>query len=93
MSIYLKDRQAAIDYAIDWPAATLGNATIAASEWEVGPDEAGGVAVAASAIEAARTTARLDGGAPGRVYRIRNRITLSDGRSDARSISLRVEER
>jgi hypothetical protein len=93
MNIYLKDRQASVEYVVDWPAALIGDATIAASLWEVAPDEDGGVAVAGSAIDEARTSATLGGGIPGRVYRIRNRITLSDGRSDARSLSLRVEER
>lgn len=93
MSIYLKDRRASVDYAVDWPAALLAGETIATSLWEVAPVEDGGVEVAASVIDDARTSVRLEGGLAGQVYRVRNLITLSDGRSDARSVSLRVEER
>ena len=39
------------------------------------------------------TGVTLSGGVPGHVYSIVNRVTLSDGRSDDRSITLRVEER
>jgi hypothetical protein len=93
MSIYLKDPQASVDYAIDWPAAFIGPATIASSEWAVTPDEAGGIAVAASSLDGGRCVATLEGGIAGRVYRVRNRLLLSDGRSDERSLMLRVEER
>ena len=93
MSIYLKDPQASVDYAIDWPAAFIGAATISSSDWAVTPDEAGGVAVAGSSLDGGRCVATLEGGAAGRIYRVRNRILLSDGRSDERSLSLRVEER
>jgi hypothetical protein len=39
------------------------------------------------------TSATLTGGLAGRIYRITNRITLTDGQIDERSISLRVEAR
>lgn len=93
MSIYLKDPQASVDYTIDWPAAFIGAGSIASSEWAVAPDEAGGIAVAASSLDGGHCVATLEGGLAGHVYRVRNRILLSDGRSDERSLTLRVEER
>lgn len=93
MSIYVKDPQARIDYAIDWPTTLIGAATIATSGWAVEPVENGGVSVASSSFSGARCIGTLEGGVPGQIYRVRNRIVLSDGRSDERSLNLRVEDR
>ena len=46
----------------------------------------------ASAFEGLRTSARVSGGLIGRLYRLTNRVTLSDGQVDARSVTFRVEE-
>lgn len=92
MSYYLKDPGARVDYAIDWAPYLVGQSVLA-SEWQVSPVEAGGIAVEEASFAAARTAARLGGGLVGRSYRISNRVTLSDGSVDERSITLRVEER
>lgn len=92
MSFYLKDPDARVDYAIDW-ALYLDGQTIVASAWSVAPVEAGGIVVEEDSFEPARTAARLGGGVVGHVYAIANLVTLSDGSQDARSITLRVEER
>lgn len=92
MSFYLKDPQSRVDYAIDW-SNYLDGQTIAASLWSVTPDEAGGVAIETDSLALNRAAARLSGGKAGGIYRIDNRVTLSDGSSDERSITLRVEER
>lgn len=47
----------------------------------------------ATAFEAQRSSARLAGGIVGRLYRLTNRVTLSDGQMDERSVTIRVEER
>ena len=57
------------------------------------PAEGGGVAVEADAVDGLRSSVRLGGGRIGRLYRITNRVTLSDGQVDERSIHIRVEER
>ena len=93
MSFYLKDPQSRVDYGIDWGAGYLAGQTIAGSSWSVVPQEAGGVAVDAAGFTATRTAATLSGGLAGRVYSISNHVTLSGGRSDDRSITLRVEQR
>lgn len=92
MSFYLKDPQSRVDYAIDW-SGYLDGQTVAASLWTVSPEEAGGVAVDAASFDLNRTAARLIGGVVGHIYQIGNRVTLSDGSVDERSITLRVEER
>jgi hypothetical protein len=93
MSLYLKDPQARIDYAIDWSASYLDGQAIATSSWSVQPDDASAIAVAAHSFDVQHTSATLTGGLAGRIYRITNRITLTDGQIDERSISLRVEAR
>ena len=55
--------------------------------------EAGGLAVDADSFDLTRTAATLSWGLAGHVYSATNQVTLSDGRIDERSITLRVEER
>lgn len=93
MGYHLKAPAAAVDYAVDWGAGYLGVRTLSASDWTVEPEEPGGVVVAAELMGERRTAATLEGGRPGRVYRITNRVMLSDGRCDARSLAIRVEDR
>ena len=92
MSFYLKDPEARVDYAIDW-TDYLDGQTIAASTWSVEPVEQGGIAVDEASFEPLRTAARLSGGVTGHCYSVSNLVTLSDSSADARSITLRVEER
>jgi pyruvoyl-dependent arginine decarboxylase (PvlArgDC) len=92
MSFYLKDPQARVDYAIDW-SPYLDGQTIEASLWFVVPDEAGGIAAEESSFEPGRTAARLAGGHAGHIYSVSNQVTLSDGTTDIRSLTLRVEAR
>lgn len=93
MGIFLKDPAARLDYAVDWSSTYLNSATITASDWHVDPAETAGISVSATLVAPTRTGATLDGGVSGHVYRIANRITLSDGRRDERSLSVRVEAR
>lgn len=92
MSLFLKDPQARVDHAIDWSPYLAGQALVA-SQWSVTPAEAGGVAIVASAFEPGRSSARIEGGIAGRVYRLTNRVTLNDGQVDERTLTIRVEER
>ncbi|ALR21782.1 MULTISPECIES: hypothetical protein [Sphingobium] len=92
MNLYLKDPQARIDHEIDWSAYLAGQHVVA-SVWHVSPAEAGGIVVEADAFEDLRTSVRLSGGAVGRLYYVTNRVALSDGQEDERSIHVRVEER
>ena len=90
MAIFLKDPAAVVDYAIDWAGGYLDGRTIAASQWHIEP---AGVAIAGTVIEPQRTVATLAGGIAGNVHRITNSVTLSDGRSDERTLVVRVENR
>lgn len=91
MALKLKDPEARVDYAIDW-RDYLGVAAIASSSWTVAPAHEGGIAIVASGHDFTRTTVRVEGGREGALYRLTNRVTLSDGQVDERSIALRVEQ-
>lgn len=91
MSLYLKSPHARIDHVIDW-SADLSGQSVMDSAWSVSPDEAGGLSVEDSAIDAGQARARLGGGLVGQVYRLTNGVTVSDGRMLERSVTFRVEE-
>lgn len=93
MELHLKDPDARVSYSIDWGVAYLGPLLIAGSSWTVAPDEPGGLTIEATSHAAGQTGALVAGGARGRVYRLANRVTLSDGSIDERSLTLRVEDR
>lgn len=93
MDFYLKDPEAAISYAIDWGAAYLGPLAIAQSDWEIEPAEADGLTIQSHSHDFRSTAALVAGGVEGHVYRLANRVILSEGSSDVRSIVLRVERR
>lgn len=90
MAIFLKDPAAVVDYAVDWAGGYLGSLTITSSQWRVTP---AGLGVSGAAIDAQRTVVTLAAGVAGTVYRVVNAITMSDGRSDERTLVIRVEDR
>jgi hypothetical protein len=93
MAMVVKDPDTRIDYEFDWGGAYPDGEALVASRWTVAPEEDGGVAVAAAAHGLVRSTVTLAGGIAGRVYRVTNQVTLSDGQIDERSMTMRVEER
>ncbi len=93
MTMIVKDPDSRIDFEFDWVAAYPGGQAVLASVWAIAPAEADGVAVAAAAHDLMQSTATLAGGVAGHVYRVTNRVTLSDGQIDERSMTVRVEER
>lgn len=93
MALAVKDPGARIDFEFDWAGAYPGGQAVVASSWTVVPAQPDGVMIAASAHDLTRTTAQLADGVAGRVYRITNRVTMSDGQVDERSVTVRVEER
>ena len=92
MSLYLKDPHARIDHGTDW-SGSLSGQSVTDSDWSVSPVEAGGLAVEDSALEGTSARVRLSGGLMGRLYRLTNSVTLSDGQVLERSVTFRVEER
>ena len=94
MTLLLKDPEAILDYAIDWGAQYLDQGDLLAdSNWSVEPDEPDGVAIAGSSFGDSISTVQAAGGIAGRLYRLANRVVTQSGRTDERSIVLRVEKR
>lgn len=93
MTMMVKDPGTRIDFEFGWGAAYPDGQAVVASSWTVAPAEAGGVAIAAAAHDLVETTVTLAGGTAGHIYRVTNRVTMSDGQIDERSMTVRVEER
>jgi hypothetical protein len=93
MTLVLKDPEAVLDYSVDWGTEYLLGDLIAESQWSVDPDESGGVAIVGDDFDATSSTVKVGGGLPGRLYRLVNDVVLQSGRTDRRSIVLRVENR
>lgn len=93
MTLLLKDPEAVLDYSVDWGAEYLLGDLIAESQWSVDPDEPGGVAIVGNDFDATTSTVKAGGGLPGKLYRLVNDVVLQSGRTDRRSVVLRVENR
>jgi hypothetical protein len=94
MTLVLKDPASVLDYAIDWGAQYLDPTDLLAeSSWSVVPAEQDGVSVVSSDITDRIATVNVQGGVPGRIYRLLNRVVTQSGRIDERSVVLRVEQR
>lgn len=90
MSIFVKDPGSVIEHAVDWDAGYLAGRSITQSTWTVLP---AGLTLSDPHTAEGRTVITLSGGSVGLVYRVSNRVTLSDGSSDERTLVVRVEER
>ena len=90
MNIFLKDPGGVIEHAVDWDAGYLAGRAISQSIWQVEPV---GLTLTGARLADGRAAVTLSGGAAGSVYRVSNRVTLSDGSSDERTLVVRVEER
>lgn len=94
MTLLLKDPAAVLDYAIDWGVDYLdGDDILTESVWSVDPDETDGVEIAGNSLGDRVSTVQASGGIAGRMYRLSNRVVTQSGRTDERSIVLRVEKR
>lgn len=85
---FTKDPDATLDYSIDWSKWLAGD-TILTSEWSV-PTGLTQVNVSNTTTKA---TVWLSGGSAGQSYTVTNRIITAGGRTDERSIIIRVENR
>ncbi len=91
MQVYVKDPGATLDYAINWNAGYLQSGeTLSSSIWTIFPADMTQISATSTAGVASIT---VSGGAAGQIYQLSNRITTSLGRTDERSITIRVEQR
>ncbi len=89
----IKDPDARVDYLFDWGSDYLDGQHLVASSWLVAPDVPGGLAILGHAHDLVSAKVTVGGGLAGQVYALTNRITLSDGQVDERSLAIRVDAR
>lgn len=87
----IKDPQAVLDYAQDWAAwlqaagDTLASATVDA--------EASLVTQGPPTIDAGTISVMVGGGTPGKTHRLTFTVVTAGGRTDQRSVYLRIKDR
>lgn len=86
--IFTKDPSAVLDYQVDW-STWLDGDTITTSAWVV----PAGITETTSTNTATTATIWLSGGTAGERYRVTNRIVTAGGRTDDRTITIRVEDK
>jgi hypothetical protein len=84
-----KDADAVLDWTFDWSEWLHSGEVIVSSL--ITPDT--GLTIDSSSHGDTSVVAWVSGGTPGNVYRVASRVTTSDGRTDERSINVRVLER
>jgi len=87
---FTKDPDAVLDYSVDWSAWLAGD-EIASSQWLLGVGAL--LEVLTDTNTATSATVWLQGGQAGITYLVTNRIVTAGGRTDDRTISVRVEDR
>lgn len=91
--MFLKDPDARLDYRVDWSDACGPGVEIAESQWATTPLTDPELRIGEQGLSDNVAWVELQGGTPGALYRIGNHVRFSDGRTDERSLALRVEQR
>ena len=89
MTVYIKDPEAVLDYAFDWSDWLASGETITSHLVTVPT----GINLDSSAESAGKVTAWLSGGSVGETYRVECLIATIAGRTDERSLWIKVVER
>ena len=87
---FTKDPDSVLDYSVDWSAWLAGD-EIASSEWLL--EEGADLEKVTDTSTATKTTVWLRAGQEGTTYLVTNRIVTTGGRTDDRTISVKVEDR
>ena len=98
MSVKLKDPDSIVDYTFDWNDGYLNATTsppesISTSAWSILPVTSPALAVDSDSKTLTTATPFFSAGVRGTVYRATNRVTTSGGRTDDRSLMIRVGQR
>jgi hypothetical protein len=88
-NIFDKDPDAVLDYQLDWSDWLPDGDTIATSVWSVPV----GLTEDSDTNTTTTATVWLSGGTAGTEYQVANTITTADGRTDERTIKIKVVER
>ena len=85
---FLKDPAAVLDYQLNW-SAWLDGDTISTSTWSAET----GITVDSESETTSAATVWLSSGSPGEDYEVTNQIVTDGGRTDERSITIKVRQR
>lgn len=85
---YPKDPGAVLDWVFDWTRWLQEGETITSSTFSATP----GITITDEDMQATYTTVWLSGGAQ-KVYSVSNRIVTNQGRTDKRTITIKVSNR
>jgi hypothetical protein len=86
---FVKDPDAVLDYMFDWSAWLSSGEQIQTSTMFV----SAGISLDSSSNTSSKATAWVSGGTSGVPYTITNRIVTNQGRTDDRSMTIRVTDR
>lgn len=92
MAIISKDPDEKLDYAIDWSKWLPAGDSVADADWTA-PE---GITVASSpspSLASNKAIVWLEGGSPGRTYKVLCRMTSAQGRIAERSLTIYVQQR
>jgi len=87
----LKDEDSIIDYGCDWADWLQAGEIITGSSWSTTPSS--GITKGAEDFTTTATSIFLSDGNEGVVYRLSNRITTNQGRTEDRSMVITVAEK
>lgn len=91
MQVHVKDPGAVLDYSVNWAGGYLQSGeTLSSSVWTIFPAD---MTQASASNTTQIATITVSGGVVGRLYQLSNRITTNQGRTDERSVIVRVEQR
>lgn len=88
-SIFIKDPSAILDYSVDWTGWLASGDTIVTSSWTV-PE---GITEDSESQTTTTATIWLSGGTEGEDYTLVNKIATAGGRTEERTITIKVRER
>lgn len=91
-AVLRRDPNSKLDYQIDWSAFLTGGDTIATAVWTCSPSTIIASSPASSIVGGTAAKVWLEGGTAGLTYTLTCRITTSAGRTDDRSVRVKVEE-
>lgn len=86
---WVRDPDSVLDYVADWSAWLEAGETIVTSSWIVPT----GIVMGPDTHDGTTATIWLSGGTNGTDYRITNRVVTTAGRTDDRSITIKVRQR
>lgn len=94
MTVFSKDVDSTTDYSVDWSTWLTASETISSLTWSVSPSEnASDIELSNQSITGSLCGVHVSGGQRGYRYLLTCRIVTDAGRSDDRSLTLRITER